>query len=111
MSSPHRRSNPNTLVGARIDGADASLEARIGSRIERHPDGCWLYNDKRDQYVVLPQVGGGLHRWVYETLVGPIDEGLHLHHECRNPGCCNPAHLLPLTPKEHKARHKQLDAC
>lgn len=44
------------------------------------------------------------HRWAYETLVGPIFEGGHIDHLCRNRGCCNPAHLEPVTPQENTLR-------
>ena len=37
------------------------------------------------------------HRFAYEELVGPIPDGLDLDHLCRNVGCCNPAHLEPVS--------------
>lgn len=44
-----------------------------------------------------------LHRWMYERYFGPIPAGKQIHHLCRNKGCCNPAHLSPVTRKEHRA--------
>ena len=44
------------------------------------------------------------HRAMYEMFAGPIPEGLHLDHLCRNRACANVAHLEPVTPKENTAR-------
>jgi len=44
------------------------------------------------------------HRWMYEETVGPIPEGLHLDHLCRNRPCINPQHLEPVTPTINKRR-------
>lgn len=37
------------------------------------------------------------HRAIWETLVGPIPDGLQIDHLCRNKGCVNPDHLEPVT--------------
>lgn len=46
----------------------------------------------------LPGVGHAYaHRFSYEAIVGPIENGLTLDHLCRNTICVNPAHLEPVT--------------
>jgi len=80
----------------------------IESRIERIPfSGCWLWMGAtvEDGYGQI-QVGRQFkraHRVVYELLVGPIPERAHLLHRCDVPGCVNPAHLYPGTPKRNMA--------
>lgn len=44
------------------------------------------------------------HRWAYEQMIGPIPDGLHLDHLCRNTKCVNPWHLDPVTPKVNAER-------
>src|SRR5690554_7064866 len=44
------------------------------------------------------------HRVMYESFVGPIPEGLHLDHLCRNRACVRPDHLEPVTNKENVHR-------
>lgn len=46
----------------------------------------------------------GPHRVAYETLVGPIPEGLELDHLCRNTACVNPEHLEPVDRYENARR-------
>lgn len=43
------------------------------------------------------------HRFAYEMAVGKIPEGYQIHHKCNNRKCCNPNHLVTVTPKEHIA--------
>jgi hypothetical protein len=50
------------------------------------------------------------HRWAYETLVGPIPEGLVIDHLCRNRLCVNPEHLEPVTDLENLMRGETLVA-
>lgn len=44
------------------------------------------------------------HRWAYEYFIGPIPDGLHLDHLCRNRRCVNPTHLEPVTVRENLLR-------
>lgn len=44
------------------------------------------------------------HRVAWTELVGPIPDGLHIDHLCRNTICCNPGHLEPVTPRINALR-------
>jgi len=72
------------------------------------PNGCWLWTAFKDplgygrfQIFGLPQLS---HRISYMAVRGPIPEGLELDHLCRNPPCCNPAHLEAVTRRENLLR-------
>lgn len=73
------------------------------------PEACWRWigPDTAPGYGVWRPGDGShrAHRYAWEQLVGPVPDGLELHHKCENPGCVNPHHLEPLTHKEHQARH------
>jgi hypothetical protein len=80
----------------------------------RHPElgPCWEWTASATEQgygMVGITKGGrktsiGAHRAAYELLIGPIPAGLFLDHLCRNPRCCNPAHLEPVTVDENNLR-------
>jgi hypothetical protein len=47
---------------------------------------------------------GYAHRWVYETLVGHIPEGMTIDHLCRVTSCVNPEHLEVVSMAENIRR-------
>lgn len=71
---------------------------------------CWLWaarkSDSGHGLFSLSNHGRTVraHRWAYESLVGPIPEGLDLDHLCRIRACVNPDHLEPVTRKENTLR-------
>lgn len=84
-------------------------DVRLARDLEKRPDGCWIFhgNDSNHSGHQRWFVDGKrhlVHRWMYERMVGPIPDGLVLDHLCRNPPCCNPAHLEPVTERENTLR-------
>jgi hypothetical protein len=71
-------------------------------------NGCWLWNRSMSPQgygaITVNRVTIPAHRWVYELIVGPIPEGLHIDHLCRVTACVNPAHLEPVTAAENIRR-------
>lgn len=68
---------------------------------------CWLWMGARTGGYGNVRVNGRTtkaHRAVYEHLVGPIPEGMHLDHLCRTKACVNPDHLEPVTGEENSRR-------
>jgi hypothetical protein len=41
------------------------------------------------------------HRLFFTLLVRPVADDEHVHHDCRNGLCCNPAHISALHESEH----------
>jgi hypothetical protein len=77
-------------------------------RIRLTEGGCWRWTGCRDvagySRVNVNRSPRLLHRLMFESLCGPIREGLELDHVCRNRWCVNPEHLDPVTTQENLRR-------
>lgn len=80
-------------------------------------DNCWLFAGKIDKSghgrIYAGQINGveatrpQAYRVMYENVIGPIPEGLHIDHLCEVPQCINPKHLEPVTFIENIRRFNQ----
>lgn len=82
---------------------------RLLSKTFQAPSGCWEWLGYRNaenygRCGFRGKTGVGAHRAIYLLLIGPIPEGLHLDHLCRNHGCVNPLHLQPVTCRTNTLR-------
>ena len=80
----------------------------LANRIKVSETGCWEWqaglNGWGYGHVKYAGKGQLVHRLIYELLVGPIADGLHVDHLCRVKHCCNPAHLEPVSPRTNILR-------
>ncbi|HAM40031.1 MAG TPA: hypothetical protein DCP69_01495 [Candidatus Omnitrophica bacterium] len=92
---------------------DPRLPARFWAKVRVLENGCWEWTATRRTGYGRFKVGSRrdrtarflqAHRFAYETLVGPIPEGLESDHLCRNRPCIFPAHIEPVTPRENVLR-------
>jgi len=93
---------------------DPRLPERLWRKTELSDSECWEWQGWRGTwghgYISVGSAKDGtnrlvlVHRLAYETLVGPIPEGLEIDHLCRNPCCLNPSHLQPVTHRENLDR-------
>jgi hypothetical protein len=83
-------------------------EARFWQNVDKDaPNGCWQWKGgvtSRGYGEIKVPKRTPVHRYAYELLVGPIPDGLHLDHLCRNTACVNPDHLEPVTCRENVLR-------
>lgn len=87
--------------------------ARFRARVKML-DGCAVWPGSKTKGYGTFSVNGQViyvHRWAYETFVGPIPAGTELDHLCRNPPCAGVTaegvvlgHLEPVTHRENLRR-------
>lgn len=116
-SGPIRNPQPTALPAPGIDGRPGFCPGEFvhfGMGRAPHigwivsPTGCHEFTGGKSSsgygQVFIDQRTRPAHRVRYEREVGPVPPGMTLDHLCRNRGCCNPAHLEPVTNKENLAR-------
>lgn len=80
---------------------------RIRARIKVDENGCHVFQGALDRgygRVGIGRKAEYAHRVMFEAANGPIPDGLHIDHLCRNRSCCNPAHLEAVTQAENNRR-------
>ena len=85
------------------------------ARVEPEPNsGCWLWtggpSSEGYSRVWDNDLGGCVtgHVLVYETLIGPVPDGLELDHLCRVRICVRPSHLEPVTHQVNVLRGESI---
>lgn len=94
----HTLGQPLRFVhGHHMKKAQPSLEL-IYAKVTENSGGCWVWggNTNRQGYGRIFYRGKMvlLHRLTYVLKNGAIPDGKILRHQCDNPPCCNPQHLL-----------------
>jgi len=81
------------------------LPPRIYARVEVNENGCWIVsgkpNDSGYYRVDFDGKSWYFHRLFCDAYNGELRPGNEVHHRCEVSACCNPEHLVQLTPAEH----------
>lgn len=91
--------------------AAAPISERISAKVEKTPEGCWLWRGTRSQGYGQLKVAGRMkqaHRVAWEELVGPLPPGIQLDHVRCTTLCINPAHLRPVTQAQNRQNLREV---
>jgi hypothetical protein len=90
--------------------AEERFVARVGIG-----DGCWEWQGYRfirrghttgyGKFGVTPTKTVQAHRYAYELWIGPIPDGMIVHHTCENYACVRPDHLTLKPNGQHQREH------
>jgi len=85
------------------------LPLRFWQKVYALGNGCWEWTAARfgaEEYGAFWFGGRTIqaYRLAYETLVGPVADGLECDYLCRNRACVNPLHIEPVTHRENTLR-------
>lgn len=104
----HNKLTAEQLCPLKIAGE--GKEHLIARHIQPQANGCWYWNGEAFKPGTMRVDGKHwrAHRLVYAMFnkLADIPAHLHVHHECRRPGCVNPEHLKLLTLEQHQAVHQ-----
>ncbi len=109
------RYNSDYHRGLRVPNASKEeMQEYILARISVQSEtGCWIWQRYKEKGYGRMKIGGHFflsHRVAYTGWKGPIPDGKVLDHLCRNPSCCNPDHLEPVTSRENVLRGNTIPA-
>jgi hypothetical protein len=92
--------------------ADLGVLTRLLAKIKEDDHGCWVWGGYTDRhgYGQIRIEGRSLwvHRATYAIFKRSIPDGYEIDHKCKNPSCCNPAHLRAVEMKKNRATNKPL---
>lgn len=105
----HKKQNPLPKGVTLHETADYDLFDRlVSSTIIRTKNACWDWQSSEGSHGYGDFKFKGTHylahRAAYTLFKGTIPDGMNVDHLCYNKKCCNPAHLVAMSPEEHLKR-------